>query len=65
MVEVGALPINPSPPSSINLGEANVVADTLSRSQRKLEEGSTDGMATETARIERHVSSTEWSEQWK
>ena len=37
-------------------GKANVVADALSRSQRKLEEGPTDDMATATAMIERHVS---------
>ena len=37
-------------------GKANVVADTLSRSQHKLDESSTDDMATTTAMIERHVS---------
>ena len=37
-------------------GKANVVADALSRSQRKLEEGSTDDVATAAAMIERHVS---------
>ena len=37
-------------------GKANVVAGTLSRSQRKLEEGSTDDVATAVAMIERHVS---------
>ena len=37
-------------------GKANVVADALSRSQRKLEEDSTDDGATATAMIERHVS---------
>ena len=36
--------------------KANVVADALSRSQRKLEEGSADGAITATAMIERHVS---------
>ena len=36
-------------------GKANVVADALSRSQCKLEEGSTDDVATATAMIERHV----------
>ena len=36
--------------------KANVVADALSRSQRKLEEDSTDDGATATAMIERHVS---------
>ena len=36
--------------------KANVVADALSRSQRKLEEGSTDDVVTATAMIERHVS---------
>ena len=37
-------------------GKANVVADAVSRSQRKLEEGSTDDVAIATAMIERHVS---------
>ena len=37
-------------------GKANVVADALSRSQCKLEEGSTDDVATAVAMIERHVS---------
>ena len=37
-------------------GKANVVADALSRSQRKLEEGSMDDVATATAMIERQVS---------
>ena len=37
-------------------GKANVVADALSRSQRKLEEDSTDDGAKTTAMIERHVS---------
>ena len=37
-------------------GKANVVADALSRSQRKLEEDSTDDRATATAMIEWHVS---------
>ena len=36
--------------------KANVVADALSRSQRKLQEGSMDDVATATAMIERHVS---------
>ena len=36
-------------------GKANIVADALSRSQCKLEEGSTNDTAT-TAMIERHVS---------
>ena len=37
-------------------GKANVVANTLSRSQRKLEEDSVDDRATATAMIEQHVS---------
>ena len=37
-------------------GKANVVADTLSRSQRKLEESSTNDVATAATMIERHVS---------
>ena len=37
-------------------GKANVVADTLSRSQRKLEEDSMDDGAMATAMIEQHVS---------
>ena len=37
-------------------GKANVVADTLSRSQCKLEEGSPDDVAIEATMIERHVS---------
>ena len=37
-------------------GKANVVADVLSRSQRKLEEGSADDVATATGMIERQVS---------
>ena len=37
-------------------GKANVVADALSRSQCKLEEGSTNDVARTTAMIERHVS---------
>ena len=37
-------------------GKANVVADALSRSERKLEEDSTDDRATTTVMIERHVS---------
>ena len=37
-------------------GKANVLADALSRSQRKLEEGPTDDMATIVAMIERHIS---------
>ena len=36
-------------------GKANVVADALSRSQCKLEEGSTDDVTIATAMIERHV----------
>ena len=36
--------------------KANVVADALSRSQRKLDESSIDDMATIAAVIERHVS---------
>ena len=36
-------------------GKANVVANALSRSQRKLEEGSTDDVATTIVMIERHV----------
>ena len=36
--------------------KANVVVDALSRSQHKLEEGSTDNSAAATAMIERHVS---------
>ena len=36
-------------------GKANVVADALNRSQRKLEEDSTDDVATAAAMIERHV----------
>ena len=36
-------------------GKVNVVADALSRSQRKLEEDSTDDGATATAMIEWHV----------
>ena len=36
--------------------KANVVADALSRSQRKLEVGSTDDVATAAVMIERHVS---------
>ena len=36
-------------------GKANVVADALSRSQRKLEEGSMDDIATAAAMIEQHV----------
>ena len=35
--------------------KANVVPDALSRSQRKLEEGSMDDVAIATAMIERHV----------
>ena len=35
--------------------KANVVANALSRSQHKLEEGSTDDVATAIAMIERHV----------
>ena len=37
-------------------GKANVVPNTLSRSQRKLEEDSMDDGATAIAMIERHVS---------
>ena len=37
-------------------GKANVVADTLRQSQRKLEEGSTDDVTIAAAMIERHVS---------
>ena len=37
-------------------GKANVVANALSRSQRKLEEGSMDDVAMATAMIEQHVS---------
>ena len=36
--------------------KANVVADALSRSQRKLEEGPTDDIATAATMIERHIS---------
>ena len=54
MVEVGPLSINP-PTIKYQLGKANVVADALSRSQRKLEEGSTDDVATVATMIERHV----------
>ena len=36
-------------------GKANVVADALSRSQHKLEEGSTNDVATAVVMIERHV----------
>ena len=59
MVEVGTLSINSSYTIKYQLGQANVVADALSRSQRKLalrEEGPTDDMATAAAMIERHVS---------
>ena len=44
------------PTIKYQLGKANVVADTLSRSQRMLEEGSTDDVATATTMIEHHVS---------
>ena len=43
--------------------KANVVADALSRSQRKLEEVSMDdSIVAVAAMIERHVFSTKWSE---
>ena len=40
----------------ITCSKANVVADALSRSQRKLEEDSTDDVAIAAVMIERHVS---------
>ena len=43
-------------------GKANVIANALSRSQHKLEEGSTNDVATVAAMIERHVFSIEWIE---
>ena len=44
------------PTIKYQLGKANVVADALSRSQCKLEEGSMDDVAIAAAIIERHVS---------
>ena len=45
-------------------GKANVVADALSRSQRKLEEGSMDDVAIAAAMIERHVSALSGVRAW-
>ena len=54
MVEDGALSIN-LPTIKYQPRKANVVADALSRSQRKLNEGSMDGVATTATMIERHA----------
>ena len=56
MVEVVAYPIH-SPTIKYQPRKANIVADTVSRTQQKLDEGSTnDSIATTAAAIEKHVS---------
>ena len=54
MVEVGTFQLI-HPTIQYQPGKANVVADALSRSQRKLEEGSMEDVAIVAAMIERHV----------
>ena len=55
MVEVGVISIN-SPHHPIPTRKANVVADALSRSQRKETEDSMDDPMATTAAVEAHVS---------
>ena len=55
MAQVGAFPIN-SAHHQVPTREANVVADALNRSQRKLEEGSTDDSIVVVVMIEIQIS---------